>query len=254
MFLPGGVTELDGYSVERSRAATYGRCTDGTGPMTWTQSAHPRRRQRLPAGHGAGVAGQLRPSRSATSSACFGTNVSGLAYQPSGTSAPGVLWVAQNNPSTLYRMVHDGTKWVRDTANGWGMGKQLTFADGAGVPDAEGITLTGDGQQVYVSIERNDDGPNSITSRPSVLRFDVSAPGHAAEGDQRVEPRRRHRPAGRQRGPGVDHLGAGLGARGQGLPRRAAGKAYNPADYAGTAPACSWSPPSRTTPRSSSTR
>ena len=59
VFLPGGVTELDGYSWTDHAPATYGRCTDGTGPMTWTQSATRGARQRLPAGHGAGVAGQL---------------------------------------------------------------------------------------------------------------------------------------------------------------------------------------------------
>jgi Ca2+-binding RTX toxin-like protein len=46
------------------------------------------------------------------------------------------------------------------------------------VPDAEGVTLAGgDPNGVYVATERNDDGPNSNTSRPAVLRYDGSSAG-----------------------------------------------------------------------------
>ena len=108
----------------------------------------------------------------------IGQNLSGLAYQPSGTSAPGVLWAVRNNPSTLYRLIWDGTKFTPDMANGWAMGKQLVYPNGVGVPDAEGVTLAGgDANGIFVATERNDDGPNSNTSRTSVLRYDVSDPG-----------------------------------------------------------------------------
>jgi hypothetical protein len=99
----------------------------------------------------------------------FGGNLSGLAYQPAASGSPAVLWAVRNGPSTLFRLSWDGAKWTPDG------GRQLVFPDGSGVPDAEGVTLA-DGH-VYVSIERNDDGPNSKTSRPGVLRYDVSAPG-----------------------------------------------------------------------------
>ena len=102
----------------------------------------------------------------------FGANLSGLAYQPSGSSAPGVLWAVRNGPSTLFRLVHDGTKWTPDTANGWGAGKPLRYPDGTGVPDAEGVTLAaGDPNGVYVATERDGGG----ASRPGVLRYDVSS-------------------------------------------------------------------------------
>ena len=108
----------------------------------------------------------------------FGTNLSGLAYQPSGSSAPGVLWAVRNNPSTLFRLIWDGAKWKPDTANSWANGKQLVYPNGGGVPDAEGVTLAGgDANGIFVATERNDDGINSTTSRPSVLRYDVSTPG-----------------------------------------------------------------------------
>ena len=122
------------------------------------------------------------PGSSAVSTAddvdVFGRNLSGLAYQPSGSAAPGVLWAVRNNPSTLYRLVHDGTKWTPDTANGWAAGKTLVFPDGSGVPDAEGVTLAGgDANGIYVSIERNDSGPAADISRPAVLRYDVTSAG-----------------------------------------------------------------------------
>ncbi len=61
-------------------------------------------------------------------------------------------------------------------SNGWGAGKTLVYTDGGGVPDAEGVTLAGgDANGVFVSTERNDNGGN--TSRPAVLRYDVSSPG-----------------------------------------------------------------------------
>jgi hypothetical protein len=86
-----------------------------------------------------------------------------------------VLWAVRNGPSTLYRLIYDGTKWTPDTANGWGLGKQLLYPDGSGVPDAEGVTLAGgDANGIFVSTERNDSGGFSNTSRPSVLRYDTS--------------------------------------------------------------------------------
>ncbi|MEA2346576.1 MAG: hypothetical protein QOG62_363 [Thermoleophilaceae bacterium] len=101
----------------------------------------------------------------------FGTNLSGLTYQPSGTSAPGVLWAVQNSPSMLFRLVWDGTKWTPDTANGWAAGKTLRFPPGTGAPDAEGVTLAGgDANAVYVASERDGGG----ASKPEVLRYDVS--------------------------------------------------------------------------------
>jgi hypothetical protein len=169
-----GAALLDSYSWTSHAAATYGRCPDGTGAMTATS---------LPtrgAANDCPVAASAWPGGSAVSLAdgvsVFGSNLSGLAYQPSGTGARGVLWAVRNGPSTLYRLVYDGTTWTPDTANGWGAGKQLLYPNGTGVPDAEGVTLAGgDATGVYVSTERNDDGANSNTSRPAVLRFDVTS-------------------------------------------------------------------------------
>lgn len=106
----------------------------------------------------------------------FGQNLSGLAYQPSGGSAPGVLWAVRNSPPALFRLLWNGTTWAPDAANGWSTGKQLYYTNGQGVPDAEGVTLVeGDPGAVYVSTERNtEDSAHGNISRPSVLRYDIS--------------------------------------------------------------------------------
>ena len=176
LYGPGGVTLVDSYSWAWHAPATFGRCANGTGAMTWTNSPTRGAANECP--------GPAQPwvGSDAVSIAddpgVFGQNLSGLAYQPSGSSAPGVLWAVRNNPSTLFRLIWDGTKWKSDTANGWANGKQLVYPNGGGVPDAEGVTLAGgDANGIFVATERNDDGINSNTSRPSVLRYDVSAPG-----------------------------------------------------------------------------
>ena len=176
LYGPGGVNLVDSYSWTWHAPATFGRCANGTGAMTWTNSSTRDAANECP--------GPAQPwlGSDAVSIAddpgVFGQNLSGLAYQPSGSSAPGVLWAVRNNPSTLFRLIWDGAKWKPDTANSWANGKQLVYPDGGGVPDAEGVTLGGgDANGIFVATERNDDGINSNTSRTSVLRYDVSAPG-----------------------------------------------------------------------------
>lgn len=107
----------------------------------------------------------------------FGADMSGLDYEASGTSAHGVLWAARNKAGTMFRLVHDGTKWVPDTNNGWGAGKTLLYPSGVGHPDSEGITYVGDTSAagMYVASERNNDA--SGVSRNSVLRYDPAAAG-----------------------------------------------------------------------------
>jgi hypothetical protein len=176
LFAPADpVNPIDSYAWTAHAAATYGRCPDGTGPIGQTASATKGAANDCPL---PAVAWPGSTSVADASDYNFGQNLSGLAYQPSGTSAPGVLWAVRNNPSTLFRLVWNGAKWTLDTANGWADGKQLLFGDGAGVPDAEGVTLAGDDANgIFVSIERNDSGAFANTSRPAVLRYDVSAAG-----------------------------------------------------------------------------
>jgi hypothetical protein len=103
----------------------------------------------------------------------FGDNLSGLAYQPSGSTTPGVLWAVRNSTPSLFRLLWDGTRWKKDTTHGWQNGKRLRYNDGLGNPDAEGVTLaTGDPNGIYVATESNTAVPD--TSRPAILRFNIT--------------------------------------------------------------------------------
>ena len=138
LFAPADlVNALDGYAWTTHAPATYGRCPDGTGPMQSTVGATPGAANDCP---GPPVLASPWPGASVISIADSGSaadNLSGLAYQPSGTAAPGVLWAVRNDPSVLYRYVPDGQRWTPDSA------RQLRYANGAGAPDAEGVTLAG---------------------------------------------------------------------------------------------------------------
>jgi hypothetical protein len=180
LFAPGIVDPIDHYEWVPHAAVTYGRCPDGTGAMTWSNSATPGTANDCPGPAAAwpgGSAVSVVDAPGSFPSVLATGNLSGLAYQPSGTSARGVLWMVRNNPSTLFRLVYDGTKWTSDTTNGWSLGKRLHYPDGSENPDAEGVSLAGgDPNAVYVSTERNDTLATETISRPAVLRFDVSSP------------------------------------------------------------------------------
>lgn len=175
-----GVTVVDEFAWTEHAAATYGLCPDGVGDLVWNEIATPNGVNDCPepAFEWPGAA----TVAFADGADVFGENLSGLTYQPSGTAAKGVLWATRNGPPPpdggpkLYRLVHNGTTWVPDTANGWSNGKSLLFENGSGVPDAEGVTLAaGDATGIYVSIERDDtQGGVDDISRPAVLRFDVT--------------------------------------------------------------------------------
>ena len=104
----------------------------------------------------------------------FGENLSGLAYEGSGSGA--IMWAVQNGPSTLYKLVRDGALWVPQ-AGEWAAGKTLTYAGSPGNPDSEGVTFTdaGPAAGVFISSERRLGA--GAASRPEIVRYDISAPG-----------------------------------------------------------------------------
>ena len=108
----------------------------------------------------------------------FNGNLSGLDYEGSGGSVPGVLWGVRNGPGTLFRLLFDGTNWSARPRERLGQRQgACTTPDGTGDPDSEGVTFVGDSSAggMYVSTERNNAVSN--VSRISVLRFDPSAAG-----------------------------------------------------------------------------
>ncbi|MFF1879792.1 lamin tail domain-containing protein [Leifsonia sp. NPDC058230] len=173
LFAPDGTTLIDSYSWTAHAATTYGRCPNGTGAFTTTSASTKGAANACPGQ----VSTSVWPGGAAVNTVddanVLGGNMSGLFYEPSGTSAPGVLWAVKNGPGTLFRLVWNGTIWTPDTANGWAAGKALHYPDGTGDPDSEGVTVTGGA--VYVSTERNNS--DSGVSRPEVLRFDPSQSG-----------------------------------------------------------------------------
>jgi hypothetical protein len=171
VFTPGG-TLLDSYSWTTESPTTNGRCPNGTGAMTQTERPTPDAANRCFTPVAAWPGGVSIATGDVNGA--FTNNMSGLAYQPSGSATRGTLWAVRNSSgaidATLYKLAHNGTNWVK--AEGWGVGKQLFYSTGFGSPDAEGVTLAGgDPNAVYVATER-DGGGGSL---PKVLRFDVSS-------------------------------------------------------------------------------
>jgi hypothetical protein len=168
---------LDSYTWAAHATTTYGRCPNGTGAFTTTNSATKGATNDCP--------GQISflawPGGADVQTVdglnIFGGNLSGLMYEGSGSAAPGVLWAVRNGPGSLFRLLWDGAVWTPDLANNWSAGKILLYPGGTGSPDSEGVTFAGPNSSggIYVAIER--DNNVSGTSRNSILRFDAAAPG-----------------------------------------------------------------------------
>ncbi|WP_182920333.1 lamin tail domain-containing protein [Nocardioides cavernaquae] len=172
LYQPGGSILVDSTSWSAHAATTLGRCPNGTGAFEATAAATkaaanscsaPLQTQAWP---GSSSASTVDPANA------LGTNMSGLAYEGSGSSA--VLWAAKNGVGTLHRLTFNGTNWAPST--GWTSGKVLHYPSGTGDVDAEGVTFAnGSASGVYVAAER--DNGNSSVSRNSILSFDVSGSG-----------------------------------------------------------------------------
>ena len=168
---------VDTYAWSSHAVTTYGRCPNGTGDFTTTASSTKGAENDcaptgpvLPAWPGGNTVTTIDDAN------VFGTNLSGLAYEPATASAPAVLWAVRNGPSTLFRLVWNGSTFAPENANDWDAGKTLLYTDGTGEPDSEGVTRSEyDSPFVYVATERNNLA--NTVSRLSVLRFDTSAAG-----------------------------------------------------------------------------
>ncbi len=104
-----------------------------------------------------------------TSTGPEGRDVSGLAFDPSN---PATLWAVKNK-NWLYKLVRSGAKWIPDTS--WSAtGKQIRFAGGSGSPDAEGLTVGGNGH-LYLTSERDND--HNTAPKNTIMEFDPAATG-----------------------------------------------------------------------------
>lgn len=163
---------LDSYTWTAHAATTYGRCPSGSGAFVTTTAPTKGAVNSCPGDPSPWPGGAEVQVVDGTS--VFGGNMSGLVYDGSGSSAPGVLWAVRNGPGSLFRLVWNGSIWTPDTSNNWSAGKLLSYADGTGSPDAEGVTFADAGPAggMYVTTER--DNNVSSVSRNSILRFDVN--------------------------------------------------------------------------------
>lgn len=167
------------------------------------------------------------------SSFVFGSNLSGLVAEPSGTGAPGVLWAVRNGPGTLFRLVWNGTVWAPDATNDWAAGKGVRYADGTGDPDAEGVAFTDAGPAggIFVATERNNAVSN--VSRPMILRVNPGAAGTTLSATAEWDLTADLPPLGANLGPEAitwvpDSYLVARGFRDEKL-----GKLYDPADHPG---------------------
>ncbi len=141
----------------------------------------------------------------------FGSNLSGLSFE-----SANVVWAVKNGPSTLYRLVPNGTGWKVDQT------RSLKYKNGQGDPDAEGVVSTPDG--LFVVTERDND--NGDVSAPAILKY---GSGNSASAEWKIQ--------------GMPKVDPNKGLEGIAwipdafLTKNAfqdgAGKLYNPADYPG---------------------
>jgi hypothetical protein len=177
----GALIELYGWTAHAT--TTYGRCANGQGSFVTTGA---------PTKGAANDCSTATPPPPGPATApwpgsddvttvdglnVFGGNLSGLMYETAKGGQPNVLWGIRNGPGSLFRLIFSGGIWTPDPANGWSAGKLLSYPDGTGEPDAEGVTFTSGGSTagMYVSAERNNQ--NNSVSRISVLRYDPSTAG-----------------------------------------------------------------------------
>jgi len=161
-------------------SATWARCPDGTGGFRDSGAPTKGTANDCTDGTDSGTDPNVEAWPGGTTLAPVPTDVdfvedlSGLDYEPGLTT--GTLWAVNNGTGVLSKLSPSAAgAW--NGADGWGQGKQLRYPGGTGTPDAEGVTVADGGSAggVYVATERDNDA--SGTSRPSILRFDVSGTG-----------------------------------------------------------------------------
>ncbi|MDO5034987.1 MAG: lamin tail domain-containing protein [Actinomycetaceae bacterium] len=163
---------VDFYSWTDHASQTYGRCPDMTGAFTNTFA--PTK----------GAANQCKAPMDLVAYPSSGTvsvvdkepmfleDSSGLDY------ADGFLWAVDNDAATFWKLAVQADGSVK-FVDGWENGKRARFqkdADNpeAAGPDAEGITIAGDGN-VYLAVER--DNSDKGTNFNAILQVNPNAEG-----------------------------------------------------------------------------
>jgi hypothetical protein len=130
-----------------------------------------------PGADGGPVTAEAWPAASPITTAdepdAFGSDLSGLVYQPVSGTVAARLWAVRNAPSTLFLLEQKAGLWTPVSSDNWEAGKSLRYPSGSGSPDAEGLAkAVFSSSRMYVVAERDNDEPD--VSRQSVLLFDTS--------------------------------------------------------------------------------
>ena len=165
-----GATLIDSHDWAAPAATTWSRCPDSAGAFiddAIGTKGLPNACSAVTAWPGSSTVSEVDVANS------FGGDLSGLAYEGSGSTSPGTLWGVQNGNGQLRKITKSGGTWGSSATY------TLHYPTGIGKPDAEGVTVTTAGAAggVYVATER--DGDNNGVSRPAILRFVPTGPSGA---------------------------------------------------------------------------
>lgn len=184
LFAADGTTVADTTTWVSHSATSWARCANGTGAFR-DSGAPTKGLVNDCSTTGPGTDPQPDPTvevwpggtttSPVTTDVPFTGDLSGLDYEPSLLGDP-TLWAVTNGTGTLTKLA-PGAGGAWNGATGWGAGKQLAYPDGSIAPDSEGVTVADGGSAggIYVATERS--SAASSTSRPSILRFDVTGSG-----------------------------------------------------------------------------
>lgn len=185
LFRADGTTLVDSHDWTSHATTTYGRCADTAGDFVTTRSATKGAVNDCPPPfYGVDTVPwpgsqdiTLADPQNAFVSAVSTGDVSGLAFDP---TEDGVLWAIKNK-NRLFKLTKVEGLWTPLATDGWAGGKELKFANGAGEPDTEGVTVGPDGA-IYATSERD----NTASSVPlnTVLRYDPTQPGPLTATDE----------------------------------------------------------------------
>lgn len=235
LFRPDGTTLVDQTSWTTHPATSYGRCPDlrsgFESTLNPTKGAANECRGVVPVEPWPGPAAVVDVDSGATVFSSDGQDMSGLTYEGTGTADRGILWAVNNGSGNLFALEWTGSAW-EPRGGEWAGGKALRYPGGTGAVDAEGVALGSSGAgAVYVASER--DNTASGTSRPSVLRYDATAPGTTLVAAQEWNLATLLPPLGANAGlEGIAWIpDAALTAAG--FTDTARGEPYDPADYPG---------------------
>ena len=169
LFAADGSTLIDSYTWLTHAATTYGRCPDGTGDFATTRTATKGATNQCVGDLVTEPWPGSQDVATVDEAGVLGGDISGLTYESTGTTTPGTLFAVNNGTGELVRLAKSGDTWSPTATN------TLTYPDGTGLPDTEGVTLGAGGSAdgVYAATERNN--ASSGVSRPAILRWDVPA-------------------------------------------------------------------------------